>query len=1538
MNTSRRQTLFKALTGLAYVSVFVVAALAGVILHLNLPPAKRAILTVANDALRTSLSGTVEIHAIEDVGLKGVRGVHVTARAPEDEPTLRAEGVNASVSWWALISSLIFEDGPIRLVIPRASVREARVWIEQDDNGALTIARTFEPPPSETESKPGRGLVLSIPDVQLHRVIATVRLDDPGADFRIDAVHGSVRSDPEGTVIDVHRAWFASNDLPVPEPVAGSLVGRLSLPDGAPLSARLNLDLHAGATSARLSASVHGDELRGGLIVPDVQPEALRAWLPGADVAGPVSLLMQVDGSFERLTTSGELEVGDSRARYHSHLTLVPRPSVDVYVAAGNLDPSFFSPAAPAGSVDATLDGTIPDLGASEPSGTYDLRVLRAAMGGRDLPRARFWGSFEGASVQGRLEASADDASVDGVFGVATTASGAPRITTSLQARLPSFRALRPFLQAEGSGRLQADATLTLGEQPQINGRAEGEVAKVRVGDVSAQHASFEVSARGALDRPFFDAHLESRGANAAFLHATHLEVDAEGPLRAPSINVRGQIRDVGRIRASTALDIGAGVTATDTVLRVTGPRPLTARVQRVEVAGSDVHVRNVHLEGLGAPLEAGLRMSGNRLHLRARGRGLELGRIAAWIPDAPRAAGLLSLDVDLTTSPDGFDGHADVALLAGKIDGISEDLRARVSLRARDAATDLEAEASLDAITGVTVEASGLQLQGPPWSPSAWTQAVGRIEAGAKLDVRRLARIVGEEALPVRDPGGEVEADLRLRRHQRGGPALVDLRVTTRRLEMTVGEDASGTRVEGIDAEALVFADTRAGQVEARMTLLHEDANVLYADLEMQVPFEELIRRPTDARDLLAQADWSAGAVIPRQKLASLPSFVRPSGVLGRVEGNVTMRGPLLDPSVSLRSKITGMRLAGDVPGAPPQPLDLHVQASFDRDKGEASAHLETDDHRVATLSTEVDLNPASFVDAEASEPAWALSGRMDLDLFPVRTLAPLAGLPLDGCVTGHVRLEDLHRAASLDAKLWSSRIRVGENPPTKAQLQMRISDGELATRARLEQSDGHLDAALALGVSWGAELAPSPAADARATVRVKASNFDLNALRAPLGVGELEGKLEADAYFDAPLAAPSTGRVHGHFALEDGLFNDATIGQRLEGIKATLRVDERGVATLEGLEVRAGSGRLSASGVARLDGLRPLSARAKVRIPEDSPLPLVFQGVDYGSAAGKVDLTAKWSDRLELRVEVPELDVELPPKPSAQVQKLDLDETIEVGVVPERGGAFRVFPTPSEDDDRPDTRERAGGAGLPMRIVVELGDDVRLSRPTDLRAELRGRTTIELGRGEPRISGQLEVPRGEVDLRGRRFEIVNATLSVNPDDPDNPVISATAQYDAPGGYTVTASFTGTVEQGELTLTSSPSLPQAQILNLVAFGTPAGPAGAESGGGGTSAAAGILGGKVTQGLNALIGGVTSLDVQTRLDTSHEDVRPEVAVQLNPEVSAQVTFIPTEPSPGQNPDRTLLTLEYRFLPRWTLEATVGDEGTSVLDLLWRYRY
>lgn len=55
-------------------------------------------------------------------------------------------------------------------------------------------------------------------------------------------------------------------------------------------------------------------------------------------------------------------------------------------------------------------------------------------------------------------------------------------------------------------------------------------------------------------------------------------------------------------------------------------------------------------------------------------------------------------------------------------------------------------------------------------------------------------------------------------------------------------------------------------------------------------------------------------------------------------------------------------------------------------------------------------------------------------------------------------------------------------------------------------------------------------------------------------------------------------------------------------------------------------------------------------------------------------------------------------------------------------------------------------------------------------------------------------------------------------------------------------------------------------------------------------------------------------------------------------VSLALAFVLGTPPPGTNPDTTYATLDWRFLPRWSLETTFGNLGSSILNVIWKRVY
>jgi translocation and assembly module TamB len=207
------------------------------------------------------------------------------------------------------------------------------------------------------------------------------------------------------------------------------------------------------------------------------------------------------------------------------------------------------------------------------------------------------------------------------------------------------------------------------------------------------------------------------------------------------------------------------------------------------------------------------------------------------------------------------------------------------------------------------------------------------------------------------------------------------------------------------------------------------------------------------------------------------------------------------------------------------------------------------------------------------------------------------------------------------------------------------------------------------------------------------------------------------------------------------------------------------------------------------------------------------------------------------------------------------------------------------------------------------------------------------------------VRLARGSLAVQGKKFEIQKGTVTFVEDDPSNPQVVLTAVWPAPDGTRVYANFVGPLKTGKVTLRSEPARPQNEILALILFGTTdeQGSTGANPQ---ASMAASQAGGMATQPLNQALGGVNrALDkmglvggISTKIDTSTSNPRPEVEVQIARDISLQVAWVLGAIPPGTNPDTALVTLQWNFLKKWALETTVGDSGTSIVDVVWQHRY
>jgi hypothetical protein len=232
-----------------------------------------------------------------------------------------------------------------------------------------------------------------------------------------------------------------------------------------------------------------------------------------------------------------------------------------------------------------------------------------------------------------------------------------------------------------------------------------------------------------------------------------------------------------------------------------------------------------------------------------------------------------------------------------------------------------------------------------------------------------------------------------------------------------------------------------------------------------------------------------------------------------------------------------------------------------------------------------------------------------------------------------------------------------------------------------RIDHDDGFVETRAHTAASWGA-AAWSPLLDPAEPMKVaiSAKNFRIAGLLPFVDrwLDELDGWLDADTRVEFN---PKDRRVRlaGEVALVRGGVEALGGGGEFHDIAATARFAPDGTVTLEKLTAAGLSGRLQATGSARLDGPSLRSASLVLLIPSDSPIPLDLGGSAIGNVDGRVDVSEVSSSdgrTLNVNIVVPRMRVALPE--GASKRALALSEIANVHIGAHRGPAqtFVVLP----------------------------------------------------------------------------------------------------------------------------------------------------------------------------------------------------------------------------------------------------------------------
>jgi translocation and assembly module TamB len=304
-----------------------------------------------------------------------------------------------------------------------------------------------------------------------------------------------------------------------------------------------------------------------------------------------------------------------------------------------------------------------------------------------------------------------------------------------------------------------------------------------------------------------------------------------------------------------------------------------------------------------------------------------------------------------------------------------------------------------------------------------------------------------------------------------------------------------------------------------------------------------------------------------------------------------------------------------------------------------------------------------------------------------------------------------------------------------------------------------------------------------------------------------QVRGRAAIDATVRGTAAAPRAG---GTVRISGARFDDGVNGVNLSNIEGVITGTDRSV-TLSSLTARTpNGGGLSARGTVALEPAQGFPGRIDVDLTNAG---LVNSDLMRLVAEGRLAVEGAFANnpRLTGRIVVRHLDVNIPdrlPGGGAALNVRHVNGGRNWNVTTNRPGGKAGANAP-----------RRSNAGMPLDLTVSAPNNVFV-RGMGLEAELGGDLKVGGTTASPATLGGFEMRRGTFDILGRRLNFTRGKITFNgTTDPDLDFVAETTAND----ITAQILVTGAASRPDVTFSSTPTLPQDEVLSRLMFGRSAG-------------------------------------------------------------------------------------------------------------------
>ncbi|MCZ8334260.1 MAG: translocation/assembly module TamB domain-containing protein [Rhodobacteraceae bacterium] len=291
----------------------------------------------------------------------------------------------------------------------------------------------------------------------------------------------------------------------------------------------------------------------------------------------------------------------------------------------------------------------------------------------------------------------------------------------------------------------------------------------------------------------------------------------------------------------------------------------------------------------------------------------------------------------------------------------------------------------------------------------------------------------------------------------------------------------------------------------------------------------------------------------------------------------------------------------------------------------------------------------------------------------------------------------------------------------------------------------------------------------------------------------------------FDLRMAGPAAvSSLSGRVALSGGRIADPSVFFALQDVGVTADLAQ-GRAQLSGGAGLTSGGRVALDGTVGLTAPFPADLRVALQgaILRD---PQLFQTTANGEVTLRGPLTG--GAAVAGRIVLSETEVQIPSTGLGGGADIpDLRHVNEPGPVHETRARAGLL----------DSGSGGGGGGRPIAL------DLTISAPSQIYVRGRG-LDAELG-GELRLggttaavvpSGAFDLIRGRLDILGKRLDLTQASLTMEGDFVPMLAVAASNESD---GITSFVRIDGPATEPEVSFTSSPELPEEEVLSRLLFG-----------------------------------------------------------------------------------------------------------------------